>query len=117
VVEGNGKRTDLAHLGVSTFTGISSLLHRSTRYCNAQLVYYTLVESWRKEVHGSSGCREQAKSMIKHRKTVIEAVAYLHTSSAKPFPPSPACPVRPKSRHSANAAFMSTPPNAASHVK
>jgi len=53
------------------------LVRRSADYCNAQLVYYTLVET---------RCREQAKSMAKHRKTAIEAVAYLRTSSANAGP-------------------------------
>jgi hypothetical protein len=31
------------------------LVRRSADYCNAQLVYYTFVESYGKEVHGSLG--------------------------------------------------------------
>src|SRR6516162_5246353 len=39
--------------GVSTFTGISCLVRRSADYCNAQLVYYALVESYGKEALGN----------------------------------------------------------------
>ena len=52
---GNGKRTDLAHLGSPRLLELVDCCTAAHDYCNAQLVYYTLVESCLKEVHCSSG--------------------------------------------------------------
>jgi len=54
------------------------LLHRSADYCNAQLVYYTFVGSLAISLlFIGECCREEAKLLAKHRKTALEAVAYL----------------------------------------
>ena len=65
------------------------MVRRSADYCNAQLVYYTLVESYGKELHYSSGnvaANRLSQWQSTGKRRFSQAVAYLRTSSANAGP-------------------------------